>query len=297
MEAVKTMHAEWTVTSVLKKGRIQKRLPLPEPIPVELSFKLDGIGGLKVAETFTIAEGILPRLYQNRFGYIITGLEHTIGADNKWETSVTTQFYLIELPTDAEVAAAGAPPAVSAAFLATQANQVPGITGFSTSKGGSTRVIEGITYKNGQLPPNKLVAIANQAKYKGAIRSDGGQIRLYPKAASALNDLLAAATRSNITLKINSAYRTVQDQKRTFENNCTNPADSMQRCSPKPGEGPAAIPGTSNHGFGLAVDFANSSNSRMNTSMKEYAWLTFNAAQYGFKRIASEAWHWEYQIQ
>ena len=296
MESIKTMHAEWTVTNVLKKARIQNKLPLPQPIPVELSFKLDGIGGLKLAETFTIADGILPRTYQNRIGYLITGLEHNIGTDNKWETSVTTQFYLIEQPSDAEVAAAGSPPAIAGLNPALQNNGSIPNSGVSTSKGGATKVIDGVTYKNGQLPPDKLVAIANQAKYKGDIRSDGGQIRLYPRAATALNKLLAAATAGKVDLKINSAYRTVPDQKKTFQSNCTNSADSMQRCIPKPGEGPAAIPGTSNHGFGLAVDFANSGKKRMNTSMPEYAWLAFNAAQYGFKRIASEAWHWEYQI-
>jgi hypothetical protein len=295
MEALKTLHAEWTVNNVVKKAKTQKKEAIPGLVPVELSFKLDGIGGLIIAQAFKITSGILPSKYQDKFGYIITGLEHAIGLNNRWETSVTTQFYAIAPPSDAEVAAAGSAPAIAGLNPALQNNGSIPNSGVSTSKGGATRVIDGVTYKNGQLPPDKLVSIANQAKYKGAISSDGGQIRLYPKAATALNKLLAAATAGKVNLKINSAYRTVADQKKTFEGNCSNSADSMQRCIPKPGEGPAAIPGKSNHGFGLAIDFANSNKKKMNTSMPEYAWLVFNAAQYGFKRIASEAWHWEYQ--
>lgn len=63
----------------------------------------------------------------------------------------------------------------------------------------------------------------------------------------------------------------------------------------KKGEGPAAIPGTSNHGFGLAVDFANTTNlSKLTTSDPLYIWLAENAKNYGFKRIEKEDWHWEY---
>jgi hypothetical protein len=53
----------------------------------------------------------------------------------------------------------------------------------------------------------------------------------------------------------------------------------------------AAVPGTSNHGLGLAIDFA--------TNMENYnafvAWLIVNAATYGYSAEAqSESWHWRY---
>jgi LAS superfamily LD-carboxypeptidase LdcB len=298
---LKTMHAEWTVENVVRKNKILSGEPAPGLIPVELSFKLDGIAGFIIGQAFKISPGILPSKYQDKFGYIVTGLEHSVGVANRWETSVTTQFFIVEPPSSEEVGAFSAANGSSALAVTNELAaqeaagvHVPGQT--SVTKGGSTRTIEQVSYKNGQMPSNRLVSISNATQYKGAISSDNGQVRLYSKAAPALDRLLAAATKGGVSLKINSAYRTVPDQKRTFEGNCSNSADSMQRCIPKPGEGPAAIPGTSNHGFGLAVDFANSSRKRLNTNMPEYAWLAFNAAQYGFKRIASEAWHWEYQI-
>ena len=61
-------------------------------VPVELSLKMEGIAGLKIAQAFRINRGILPRKYDD-WGYIITGLDHEIGTDNKWFTNIKTQFY------------------------------------------------------------------------------------------------------------------------------------------------------------------------------------------------------------
>jgi len=109
MEAAKTMHAEWTAANVVTKYRIQTKSAIPGLVPVELSFKTDGIGGFIIGQAFKVGAGILPSKYQDRFGYIITGIEHGIDSKNRWETSVTTQFYSIDKPSDAEVQAAGQP--------------------------------------------------------------------------------------------------------------------------------------------------------------------------------------------
>ena len=130
MEAIKTMHAEWTVTNVVKKFRTQNKQPIPGLVPVELSFKTDGIGGFIIGQVFKVAAGILPSKYQDKFGYLITGLEHSIGTTNRWETSVTTQFYLVEGPTDEEVAAAGQPGKTARQVV----NEQAGIAGPANNK-------------------------------------------------------------------------------------------------------------------------------------------------------------------
>jgi len=66
-----------------------------------------------------------------------------------------------------------------------------------------------------------------------------------------------------------------------------------------------AAPGFSNHSDGNAVDFQTSyggvqyvANSDQNASWKKtwlHTWLRDNAANYGFKPLASEAWHWDYR--
>lgn len=279
LEAAKTMHAEWTVENVAQKYKAMQGEAVPGLIPVELALKLDGIGGIKIGEAFKISQGILPRNYQDKFGYIVTGLEHTIGTNNRWETSISTLFYNIQ-GNAASATIAGASPS--------------GNKGTSPQKrpptarkvvGGKTRVIEGVKYTNGEIPDNKLRYINNWKSYKGQIGSDGGRIRLYDKASRALDSLLAAATAAGIKFKINSAYRTVSDQERVYDENCSGGV-----CKP-----PTARPGTSNHGFGLAVDFANTDKKKMKESFPEYKWLAENGDKYGFRRIASEAWHWEYQ--
>ena len=108
MKTAKTMHAEWTLENVVKKHRTMQNKPLPGIVPIELSFTTTGIGGFKIMSAFKIASGILPRNYQERFCFLITGLEHSIGTNQKWETSVTTQFFPIDLPSAAEQAAAAA---------------------------------------------------------------------------------------------------------------------------------------------------------------------------------------------
>jgi len=95
LEAAKTMHAEWTANNVAIRYQKVHNQTIPGLVPVELSFKTDGIGGLKIGQSFKIASGILPREYQEKFGYLITGLEHNLDSKGRWETSIRTQFYLL----------------------------------------------------------------------------------------------------------------------------------------------------------------------------------------------------------
>ena len=90
------------VVTEYQKGDVNNPLPPPGTIPVELSFSTIGIGGMKIGQAFMIENGLLPENYSKNFGYIITGLDHKIG-DNKWITTVKTQFYSITPPTNAEL--------------------------------------------------------------------------------------------------------------------------------------------------------------------------------------------------
>ena len=92
--------SRWVEDSYSKDKNNPK--PAPGVIPVELSFKTIGIGGLKIGQAFKVATGILPKSYDKNFGYIITGLSHDI-TGNKWETSIKTQFYSIQNTSKAEL--------------------------------------------------------------------------------------------------------------------------------------------------------------------------------------------------
>jgi LAS superfamily LD-carboxypeptidase LdcB len=58
-------------------------------------------------------------------------------------------------------------------------------------------------------------------------------------------------------------------------------------CSP-----PTAIPGTSMHEQGLAIDFTCGGGGAIGRSSPCFSWLQSNAGSYGFVNLPSEPWHW-----
>ncbi len=63
----------------------------------------------------------------------------------------------------------------------------------------------------------------------------------------------------------------------------TTPASE---CNP-----PTAVPGTSRHEFGLAIDF-HAGGAALGSTSPEFQWLSQHAATYGFFNLPSEPWHW-----
>ena len=85
--------AEQGAKNIKEQLRINEEFKFDSlPVPVELSLKLQGIAGFKIGLTFRINNTILPDRYK-RFAYIITGISHDIGADNKWVTNVKALMY------------------------------------------------------------------------------------------------------------------------------------------------------------------------------------------------------------
>jgi len=79
---------------------LEKEEDLPKGlIPIELSFKTEGIGGLKIGQSFKLSSRrLLPDRYNDdRFAFIITGLEHNI-ENQRWYTNVTAQTFLLRSP-------------------------------------------------------------------------------------------------------------------------------------------------------------------------------------------------------
>jgi len=87
---------------LLNISRLAQDKPSPPTgvVPVELSFDIQGIHGFVIGTTFKINKGFLPPKYDN-FAYIITGISHSI-QDNKWVTSVKTQFFPDRSPQKVE---------------------------------------------------------------------------------------------------------------------------------------------------------------------------------------------------
>jgi hypothetical protein len=144
----------------------------------------------------------------------------------------------------------------------------------------------------------KDLAKATNGALDGSILVDvpGGHLHHY--AADAWLALVARAKMDKVSLKPTSpvdTYRSRAVQELTFAKRYDNIA---RKSVPKkyrgrlwwlkPGFAGAAVPGTSNHGWGLAIDIAN-------VDQHKLEWLLKCAAAYGFSWEAqSEPWHIRY---
>jgi D-alanyl-D-alanine carboxypeptidase len=89
--------------------------------------------------------------------------------------------------------------------------------------------------------------------------------------------MAAAARAAGVTIGVNDSYRDLPGQ------------EQMAREKGIYGRGGvAAVPGTSNHGWGLALD--------LDLDGKAQQWLRDNGARFGFvEDVAGEPWHWTYR--
>ena len=124
-------------------------------------------------------------------------------------------------------------------------------------------------YSDGLIPASQLCGIIG-----------GGMLR--PDAAVEFNRMTQAYAQSfGGPLCINASYRPYADQVRLFRQ--------------EPGF--AAVPGTSNHGWGLAVDLGCGVQT---FGSPQYRWMVANAGRFGFvhpgwaTQNPFEPWHWEF---
>ena len=149
---------------------------------------------------------------------------------------------------------------------------------------------------NGRLPEYSLTTITPECQVLNVL-------------ARPLREMLAAAKAEGVGLmpeqssflpagvqgppRIESCYRSFEMQEWWRSYYC-----SIDKC------GNAAVPGTSKHGWGRAVDFQDQ-NGELTFQSPGFAWLAAHAAEYGFYQPASvqqgspneEAWHWEHDVE
>lgn len=137
---------------------------------------------------------------------------------------------------------------------------------------------------NGELDPHLLVALERDVAHHLAARS--------------WRAMQAAAKRDGVRIAVGAdAYRPFETQDRIFRARYTPHSFWLptarkydgQWWVKKRGQDAAAVPGTSNHGWGLAVDVDDCSSE----NTPACRWLKAKAAGYGWSaEIQSEAWHW-----
>jgi secretion/DNA translocation related TadE-like protein len=128
-------------------------------------------------------------------------------------------------------------------------------------------------FANGEIPLDRLSLVS----YPGVRTSPGVYLR-GDAAAALLTMLQAYHEQTGDYLPVDEGYRDRAEQQRLFD---------------LYGPPRAAIPGTSNHGEGLAVDFVNPPVVR---GSEAHAWLAAHAGQFGFVPLTQpdEPWHWDY---
>lgn len=169
--------------------------------------------------------------------------------------------------------------------------------------------------ENGKLPNDLLVPSF----------IPGASWKLHPTAARACRALVAAMTAEGIQVRATGTYRSYTGQLNLFLSRYEPTSGVKYFATPSGrrkfwkdakaagynsqywvmkklpnGRWPAmaAVPGTSNHGWALAVDFAEELDNDPQVesiSNRAVAWLVNNAHIYGWSAEAqSEAWHWRY---
>lgn len=131
-----------------------------------------------------------------------------------------------------------------------------------------------------------------------------GNFKMHHLASRALRAMIAAYP--PFTESATGTYRTYAQQVQLF-NERYSPTPIAGRPTKvwagktywqKPGVAMAAVPGTSNHGLGLAIDFAEELDGDPlleSVSAPFVDWLCTHAWEFGFSaETQSEAWHWRY---
>lgn len=104
--------------------------------------------------------------------------------------------------------------------------------------------------------------------------------------ACAFDSMAAAADEAGLQLRITSGFRTYERQEYFW--NCYHNCDPFicgSNCNP------AAVPGTSSHGYGKALDISVGAEGSATLT-----WMRQNANNFGFFELKSpsEPWHWDY---
>lgn len=143
---------------------------------------------------------------------------------------------------------------------------------------------------NGQLPGNVLDPCGI------------GTLEMEREAARAMRALMKKAWREGVRLWATGTYRSFAGQvalfKRRYDHTPRNTRKEWWRGEwwyLKPKVAGAAVPGTSKHGWGLAVDFARKTTAGKVVSLDKKCldWLAKNGPSFGFwNTVKSENWHW-----
>jgi LAS superfamily LD-carboxypeptidase LdcB len=240
-------------------------------IPFNMSFTMDGISGIKIYNELSVDTSFLPPGYTKTTDFIVTGVDHKI-QNGDWETSITTTLIPRTSPINNTITSSLSFTSQTEEARADTAPQVNTPTG---TEGG-----------NGRLP-------------ESALKSVGGIHKLAIEAADAYLRMVEDMKAEGLTPVLGSSYRTYEVQTKIFDwehyvatggfYNDTSPRRGAKRRKLGTANTAAAFPGTSNHGWGKAIDIS---------PKKVQDWIKQNGVKYGWSwyegKSVNENWHFTY---
>ena len=118
----------------------------------------------------------------------------------------------------------------------------------------------------------------------------GNNMRVHKCFGPTIDKMVKDAAADGITLGANSSWRDPAEQIALRKQNCGTSHYAIyempaSQCTP-----PTAIPGTSRHERGLAIDFSNSASH----GTAVFKWLSANGSKYHLTNLPSEPWHWSW---
>ena len=84
---------------MLKREIVKKKTNPPGIIPINLSFDILGISGLRITDVFNIGSGLLPSRYKGNVSFTITGIDNKIES-NQWITSISALMMITSENTE-----------------------------------------------------------------------------------------------------------------------------------------------------------------------------------------------------
>jgi LAS superfamily LD-carboxypeptidase LdcB len=256
-------------------------------LPIGINATLDGLSGIKIYDRFSVDTRMIPDYYPQTLEWIIKGVSHKI-VNNQWTTSLET----IAVPKLPQIKN-GQSPLSSTKFKPYALIPLEGIfpqpsktntTDYST---GNSILGAGAPPPNGRLEDSELEVIDTR-----------GRKLLKGDPANKFKQMVAAAAKEGVTIRLTGGYRTFATQQAIFDwgryvrtggSLTDTKASNGQRYKINELNTRAAFPGTSNHGLGKAIDVAG--NDARN-------WIKHNGFKYNWSwyegRNINEDWHFTY---
>jgi LAS superfamily LD-carboxypeptidase LdcB len=144
-------------------------------------------------------------------------------------------------------------------------------------------------------PPAQAVGTSQIAPAPGGLATvscpAGGSITVAGSIAENVQALLNDAAADGVML-CGGGYRDPQEQIELRMAHCGTSYYAIYQMPASQCDPPTAIPGTSMHEQGLAIDFTCNGGGTVSTGDECWDWLQANAVGYGLYNLPSEPWHW-----